>query len=182
MAPARPDATFETLILPHLSAAYNLARWLTANDHDAEDLVQEAFLRAFRAFAQFRGGDGRAWLLTIVRNTCYTWLRRERGGENREAFDEEIHSAGEETDDPEDLMLKNADSHLLRRALEELPDESREVIVLRELEGLSYKEIARIGAIPVGTVMSRLARARSRLKRRLSNPRGKEVQGGLPGK
>lgn len=182
MAPASPDATFETLILPHLSAAYNLARWLTANEHDAEDLVQEAFLRAFRAFAQFRGGDGRVWLLTIVRNTCYTWLRRERGGEKPEVFDEEIHSAGEETGDPEELMLKNADSQLLQRALEELPAEFREAIVLRELEGLSYKEIASLAGIPVGTVMSRLARARGRLKQQLTSPRRKELDRGLPGK
>jgi RNA polymerase sigma factor (sigma-70 family) len=158
---------FEEAMLPHLSAAYNLARWLTRNGNDAEDLVQEAFLRAFKAFDGFRGGDGRAWLLTIVRNTCYTWLEGNRAQELTISFDEEMHSAEDEHRNPEALLLTSADHQLLKKALEELPVEFREVLVLRELEGMSYKEIAGLAGIPIGTVMSRLARARERLERLL---------------
>jgi RNA polymerase sigma factor (sigma-70 family) len=128
---------FEEAMLPHLSAAYNLARWLTRNGNDAEDLVQEAFLRAFKAFDGFRGGDGRAWLLTIVRNTCYTWLEGNRAQELTISFDEEMHSAEDEHRNPEALLLTSADHQLLKKALEELPVEFREVLVLRELEGMS---------------------------------------------
>jgi RNA polymerase sigma factor (sigma-70 family) len=163
---AEPEklGSFEATVLPHLPAAYNLARWLTRNGHDAEDLVQEAYLRALKAFDGFRGGDGRAWLLTIVRNTCYTWLQENRAKEFTTAFDEEIHVIEDNSRNPEDLALASADQQLLKVALEELPLEFREVIVLRELEGMSYKEIAGLAGIPVGTVMSRLARARERLK------------------
>ena len=159
--------------MPHLDAAYNLARWLTRNDTDAEDVVQEASLRAFKAFAGFRGGDGRVWLLTIVRHTCYTWLRQHRAHELTTEFNEETHSV--EHDTPETLLLARADTQLLRQALEALPVEFREVVILRELEGLSYKEIAGIADIPVGTVMSRLARARKRLELYLRE----RVEGGV---
>jgi RNA polymerase sigma factor (sigma-70 family) len=159
---------FEEAVLPHLTAAYNLARWLTRNGHDAEDLVQEAYLRAFKSFESFRGGaDGRAWLFTIVRNTCYTWLQANRVQELTIAFDEEMHTLEDESRSPETLLLESADHQLLKDALEELPLAFREVVVLRELECMSYKEIADLIGIPVGTVMSRLARARERLQRRL---------------
>jgi RNA polymerase sigma-70 factor (ECF subfamily) len=159
-------ARFEQAVLPHLDAAFNLARWLTRNDADAEDVVQEGFLRALRFFGGFRGGDARAWLLTIVRNACYTWLRRNRVSELATPFDEEEHSG--ESDDPETELLEGADREILRQALEALPVEFREVVVLRELEGLSYKKIAGIADVPVGTVMSRLARARKRLRLHLT--------------
>ena len=160
---------FEKAVLPHLDAAYNLARWLTHNNHDAEDVVQEAYLRAFKFFGGFRGGDSRSWLLTIVRNTCYTWLRQNQPHELTTVFDEEIHSVGSDATNPETIILESVDNELLRQALEELPVEFREAIVLRELEGLSYKEIANITDLPVGTVMSRLARARKRLEQYLTN-------------
>lgn len=160
--------------MPHLDAAYNLARWLTRNNHDAEDVVQEAYLRAYQFFGGFHGVDGRAWLLTIVRNTCYTWLERNRRQQPTTTFDEEKHSGTSTADDPEALVLAGENQHLLRAALEELPPEFREVIVLRELEGLSYKEIAGIAGVPLGTVMSRLARARERLQRDLA----KRMNGG----
>jgi RNA polymerase sigma-70 factor (ECF subfamily) len=161
-------ARFERLVLPHLDAAYNLARWLTGDGHDAEDVVQEAYLRAYRAFDQFRGDDGRAWLLTVVRNTGYSWLKRNRAHEPAVSFDEAVHDVGSDAGDPERLALQGAAAELLRRALDQLPVEYREVIVLRELEGLSYKEIAAVAAIPLGTVMSRLARARERLQQALA--------------
>jgi RNA polymerase sigma-70 factor, ECF subfamily len=153
---------FEEVVLPHLDAAYNLARWLTRNDADAQDIAQEAVLRAFKYFEGFHGGDSRAWLLTIVRNTCYTWLGQNRAHELTSTFDEEIHSV--QSTNPETMLLESADRQMLKQAMEELPVEFREVIILRELEGLSYKEIAGIIQIPVGTVMSRLARARKRLE------------------
>ncbi len=161
-------AYFEQTVLSNLDAAYNLARWLTRDDRDAEDVVQEACLRAFRFFDSFRGGDSRAWLLTIVRHTCYTWLRKNRAREVV-PLDEELDRV--ETDlNPEELVLQSIDQQLLRRAVEELPIEFREVIILRELEGLSYKEIASITGVPLGTVMSRLARARKRLQHGLTSP------------
>jgi RNA polymerase sigma factor (sigma-70 family) len=162
-------ASFEQIILPHLDAAYNLARWLTRNEHDAEDMVQEAYLRAFKFFDGFHGADARAWLLTIVRNTCYTWLRQNRAHEVTTLFDEQIHSSDSEISNPAALALQSADHQLLRQALEELPVEFREVVVLRDLEGFSYKEISDIANVPTGTVMSRLARARERLKQFLCN-------------
>jgi RNA polymerase sigma-70 factor (ECF subfamily) len=161
-------AHFEETVLPQLGAAYNLARWLTRNEHDAEDLVQEALLRAFKAFHGFRGADARAWLLAIVRNACYTWLRRTRAQEVATVFDEEIHTPDGEILNPERLALREADTTRVRQALEELPVEFREALVLREIEGLSYKEIATVTDIPVGTVMSRLARARGRLQKALA--------------
>ena len=160
-------ARFEQAALPHLDAAYNLARWLTRNDHDAQDVVQEAYLRALKFFGGFRGGDGRAWLLTIVRHTCYDWLRQNRRYEPLTDLDEELRDVESDALDPEALLLRAADDRLLRQALEELPVEFREAVILRELEGLSYKEIADIAGLPLGTVMSRLARARHRLKQYL---------------
>jgi RNA polymerase sigma factor (sigma-70 family) len=157
-------ARFEQAILPHLDAAYNLARWLTRNDHDAQDMVQEACLRAFKFFDGFHGVDARAWLLTIVRNTCYTWLEQNRRGQAMTSFDEEIHTVEEDALNPSALALKSGDREMLKQSLEQLPAEFREVIVLRDLEELSYKQIAEVINVPLGTVMSRLARARARLK------------------
>lgn len=159
---------FENEILPHLGAAYNLAHWLTRNDQDAEDAVQEACLRAFRFFGAFRNGDARIWLLKIVRNTCYTQLVKNRSREPATTFDEKIHSEEGDSLSPEALLLQSADSQLLRQALEELPVKFREVLVLRELEGLSYSEIAEVSNIPLGTVMSSLSRGRERLRQSLT--------------
>ncbi len=156
---------FERTFLPHMRAAYNLARWLTRNDQDAEDVVQEAYLRAVRFFGGFRGEDSKAWLLTIVRNACYTGRHRGRMPQATVAFDEEIHDVEDGALGPEDLLLQNASRRTLREALEELPVEFREALVLRELEGLSYREMAEVTQLPIGTVMSRLARARQRLRR-----------------
>ncbi len=156
-------------MLPHLDAAYNLARWLTHNDQDAEDVVQEAYLRALRFFESFRGGDGRPWLLAIVRNACYDWLRRRGPIDLATPFDEEIHSSDASPQTPETELLRRADREAVRRALEGLPVAWREVLVLREFEGLSYKEIAGIAGVPIGTVMSRLARARARLEQQFAS-------------
>src|ERR1700694_2644993 len=133
-------ALFEETIVPHLNAAYNLAAWLTRNKDDAEDVVQEAYLRAFRFFEGFRGGDGKAWLLAIVRNTCYTWLQQNRSREFI-ALDDEIDKVESDLRSPEESLIATTNNELLERALDELPLEFREVIVLRELEGMSYKEI-----------------------------------------
>ena len=154
---------FNEVVLPRLDAAYNLARWLTRNDQDAEDVVQEASLRAFRCWKGFSGGDCRAWLLAIVRNTYYSWLRQRSVHPELTADGEVDYSDGSVTD-PENAMLQNANREMLKAALEDLPMEFREAIVLREMEGFSYKEIADISAVPIGTVMSRLARARKRLQ------------------
>ena len=152
---------FEQLMLPHLDSAHRLARWLVRNEHDAQDQVQEAYLRAFRFFPQFRGGDGRAWLLTIVRNVCFSWLRKNRHADLTDPFDEEIHLKEAA---PVDEHSRRDDSELVSQALEKIPALFREVIVLRELEGLSYKEIAAVAEVPIGTIMSRLARARRQLQ------------------
>ncbi|MFI5323711.1 MAG: sigma-70 family RNA polymerase sigma factor [Thermodesulfobacteriota bacterium] len=156
-------AQFEETILPHVRAAYNLARWLTGSEHDAEDVAQEAYLRAFKFFEGFRGIDSRAWLLAIVRNTCYTWLKQKKMHDSMTVFDEENHSTEENVLNPETKLLQAMDTELIRKAIEELPVEYREVVVLCDLEGLSYKEIAQIIKLPIGTVMSRIARARKRL-------------------
>ena len=170
---------FEQTVLPHLGSAYNLARWLIRNDHDAEDVVQEAYLRALRFFDGYHGGDSRSWLLTIVRNTCYSWMQRNHLQEQTVLFDEEIHSDPAGAPEGELQLLQQADIELLRQSLEELPDEFREVIVLRELEGLSYREIAEVSNIPLGTVMSRLARARKHLHQCLTRKAGREVRHGV---
>ncbi|HMF14306.1 MAG TPA: sigma-70 family RNA polymerase sigma factor [Gemmataceae bacterium] len=167
MTDASQRRRFEEAVLPHLDAAYNLARWLTGKDHDAEDVVQEACCRAFRALDGYRGGDGRAWLLTIVRNVSYTWLQQ-RARHAALSFEEEDHDPVSEELNPERLLLRQAERQLLREAIAALPVEFREVIVLRELEGLSYQQIATIASIPLGTVMSRLARGRGQLHERLA--------------
>ena len=153
---------FEEKILPHLDAAYNLARWLTRDERDAEDVVQEAFLRALRHFGTFNGGDPKPWLLAIVRNTFYTWRKHNRLPVEEIVSDDEYPLA-DVAPDPEMLLLRESDRQLIRSALSQLPPEFLEVIVLREFEELSYKQIAEIVQIPSGTVMSRLARARRRL-------------------
>jgi RNA polymerase sigma-70 factor (ECF subfamily) len=160
---ARERVRFEQLVLPHLDAAFNLARWLLRGRSDAEDATQEAMLRAFRFFRGYHGGDARAWLLQIVRNACYTWLEKNRPVDLMTEFDEERHPQMEST--PEALAIAGDDRERLMRALENLPPRFREVLVLRELEGCSYKEIAAITSAPLGTVMSALARARERLQR-----------------
>jgi RNA polymerase sigma-70 factor (ECF subfamily) len=166
-------ARFERSVLPHLDAAYNLARWLTRNDHDAQDVVQDAFLRAFRFFEGMQGSDARPWLLAIVRNAGYSWLEKNRPGEvvaldDADLLSADIETAGhlnpEETN-PEVILLQSANRKLVNQALEELPVGYREVLVMRELEDLSYKEIAAVAGIPIGTVMSRLARGRELLRR-----------------
>ena len=154
---------FDQAVLPHLDAAYNLARWLTRNDQDAEDVTQEACLRAFKYWKGFSGRDGRSWLLAIVRNTFYSWLRQ-RSDQPVLTDDGEMDGTADSTPDPEISLIRNVDRNTLRAALEDLAVEFREAIVLRELEGLSYKEIADIAGVPIGTVMSRLARARKRLQ------------------
>jgi RNA polymerase sigma-70 factor (ECF subfamily) len=160
---------FELAVLPHLDAAYSLARWLTRNDQDAQDVTQEACLRAFRFFDGYQGGNMRSWLLTIVRNTSYTWMHQNRRVDSTELFNEEIHSPEFSGGaDPEIQVLASADKETLHRALEELPDVFREALVLREFEGMSYKEIADVTSVSLGTVMSRLARARTRLRESLS--------------
>jgi len=176
-------ASFDEIILPHLNAAHNLARWLVRGSDDAEDVVQEACLRAFRYFGNFRGGNARAWLLSIVRTTAFAWLQKNRARLATE-FDEEIHRGGYEALNPEALLLQRADTQLLEQAMKHLPDRLREVLVLRELEGLSYKEIAEVVGVPMGTVMSTLFRARERfrhaasdLARREAQPKGSPASG-----
>jgi RNA polymerase sigma-70 factor (ECF subfamily) len=162
-------SVFEQAVLPHLDAAYNLARWLTRNDHDAEDVAQEACLRAMRFFDGFRGGAVRPWLLTIVRNTYLTWLQKSKVKEMA-PLEHDVESGDS---NPEEQLIERVDGQSLRQALDALPAEYREVIVLRELEELSYKEIAEIAGIPIGTVMSRLARARRRLQESVLQGSGK---------
>jgi len=166
---------FERVVLPHLDSAYNLARWLVRNGTDAQDLVQEAYLRAWKGFAGFRGVDGRGWLLAIVRNTCYTWLHENRRHELAVEFSEDLHSQDDEVPEPARLLAESTSRQTLEKALQELPAEFREVIVLRELDGCSYKEISEIAGVPIGTVMSRLARARVRLQACLAPRAPKEV-------
>jgi RNA polymerase sigma-70 factor (ECF subfamily) len=158
---------FESTVLVHLDAAYNLARWLTRSDHDAQDVVQESCVRAFRAFDQFRGGDARAWFLTIVRNASFTW---NKGRERSQELDDELHEAADDRVDPQAILLRAGDAQRVREAIELLPADLRSVIVLREMEELSYKQIAAALAVPIGTVMSRLARGRQRLANLLTEP------------
>jgi len=160
---------FEVTLLPHLDASYNLARWLTQDDHSAEDVVQEAYCRALRFFAGFRGGDARSWLLAVVRRAAYDHLAKRRGSA---PIDDHLEDLADESLNPEALALRQADRDVVRRALEALPAEFREVIVLRELEGLSYQQIASVTDTPIGTVMSRLARARGQLQQRLAKCAG----------
>ena len=169
-------ARFEAAVLPHLDAAYNLARWMTRNSADAEDVAQEAMLRAFRFFDGFRGDDGRVWLLTIVRNTYLTWIRRQMPEQNSAEFDERQHTDIESVLTPESAALRQATAEQVRRAIETLPAEYREVILMRELEQMSYKEIATVTQAPLGTVMSRISRARSMLRRFIAEERRAEVR------
>jgi RNA polymerase sigma factor (sigma-70 family) len=157
-------ARFEQSIMPHMDAAYNLARWLSSNDSDAQDVVQEAYLRAFKFFGGFRGGNSRAWLLRIVRNAFYDWLKKNRGDLAEEPFDEKVHDTIDETAAPDALLLEKADHERLYKAIAGLPVEFREILILRELEGFSYKEISEVAEVPLGTVMSRLARGREHLR------------------
>jgi RNA polymerase sigma-70 factor, ECF subfamily len=166
--------SFEEAMLPHLDAAHNLARWLLRNEEDAQDVVQEAYLRAFRSFSGFRGTNGRAWLLTIVRNTSYTLLRKSHAVDLTTTFDEEIHATAHDSVSPATILEHSEDAQLIKEAMDELPAEFREILILRHQEGLSYKEIADIAQIPSGTVMSRLARARTKLKECLEARIGKE--------
>jgi len=165
---------FERTFLPHMSAAYNLARWLTGSHQDAQDVVQEAYLRAVRFFGGFRGGNSKAWILTIVRNAGYSWLQRSQAQGLATPFDAEIHDVEDRSQGPEMELLQSATRQDLLEALESLPVEFREALVLRELEGLSYKEIAEVSGLPIGTVMSRLTRARQRLRRFLIDRGPKE--------
>jgi RNA polymerase sigma factor (sigma-70 family) len=168
MAVTPLEERFREAILPHLDSAFNLACWLTRNRDDAQDVVQDAMLRAFRFFGGFHGADGRVWLLRIVRNSFYSWLQ-ENAARTATAFDEELHSFADDHGDanPEALLGRKEDARLVQQALAALPLEFREVVVMRELEELSYKEIAAIAGIPIGTVMSRLGRGRKLLAQSL---------------
>ena len=168
---------FEQLVLPHVDAAVNLARWLLRNPDDAEDVAQEAVLRAYRFFSGFRGGDARAWLLQIVRNSCYTWLEKRMPTELITEFNEELHPVT--SMNPETIALQARDRAKLLNALESLPVRAREVIVLRELGGCSYKEISEITGIAMGTVMSTLSRAREKLAQILGGSARKEASNEL---
>jgi len=172
--------SFEEVVLPHLDAAFNYARWLTKNEADAEDVVQDAYVRALRFFSSLRGEDARAWLLTIVRNTWYGRFPRRAGGGVMIVADEDPDSRADGSPDPEAQLIQQQTVDEVRRALEALPADFREALVLRELEGLSYKEIAAIVGIPLGTVMSRLARARERLADVLATSDRRGGHRGLP--
>lgn len=168
---------FERVMIPHLNAAYNLARWMTRNEHDAEDVVQEAYLRAFTAIDGFRSdGNGRAWILAIVRNTCLTWLQRNRLKEVVTASNEELDMKAGAFPDLEQTLILTSRGDLVKKALEELPSHYRELLILREMEELSYKAIAQVADIPLGTVMSRLARARKQLQCHVLEMASKEVR------
>jgi RNA polymerase sigma-70 factor (ECF subfamily) len=171
-----PSPAFEELMLPHMDAAYNLARWLLRDPHDAEDALQDACLRAYRSIDRFRGSDGKAWLLTIVRNVCYSRMRQGRREPQTDVFDDEAHGSEHGPAAANALEWREVKGELLRQALERLPDEYREAIVLHEIEGLAYREIAEVAEVPIGTVMSRLARARRKLQAELITLGGKKAQ------
>ena len=174
-----PRRSFEEVVLPHLDAAFNYARWLTRSEADAEDVVQDAYMRALKFFGSFRGDDGRPWLLTIVRNTWYGRFPRRAAGVSIVPTDEDGDDRPDDSLNPEALAIQQETVERVRRALEELPADFREVLVLRELEGLSYKEIAAVVSIPIGTVMSRLARGRERLSTVLGTSEAVRRDGGL---
>ena len=177
--PVMPHAmaqSFEEVVLPHLDAARRLARWQLRNEQDADDVVQEASLRAFRYFRTFSGGNGRAWFLTIVRNACSRWRSRNLSAP-ADCFDEEQHSDVRPASDPEMLVLQTDDITLIERALSRLPDRFRELLVLRELEGLSYRDLADAKGIPIGTVMSGLSRARQALRGAVDDQLTGNIQG-----
>jgi RNA polymerase sigma-70 factor (ECF subfamily) len=165
---AAAHKSFDAVVLPHLDAAYRLACWLTRNEHDAEDAVQEASLRALRYFRTFKGGNGRAWFLRIVRNTCWEWRGQSRPAPSAE-FDEQRHSEARPERNPEALLLRTADVKLVEDAMNDVPDRFRQVLTLRELKGLSYREVAHVMNVPIGTVMSTLSRARHALRRALTS-------------
>lgn len=175
---------FETLALPHLDSAYNLARWLLKNDPEAEDAVQQAFLRAFRYFDGFAGDDARAWILTIVRRSCYDLMRTRK---TRQAVLDPLDEVDERDferredgpPDPETALLRRRDGELINTLIAALPEEFREILVLREIEDLSYRQIATVVGVPLGTVMSRLARARALLRRAYLREQPKEAVDGL---
>ncbi len=170
------EQRFQAMVLPHLDSAFNLARWLTRSPQEAEEIVQEAYLRAYKFFDGFHGEDGRAWLLGIVRNTFYTWYQQNKSGVINTQFEEELHSSNSvdatvaiyADNNPEYLLIQKDCQRQMQLALETLSVEFREVMVLRELEELSYKQIAGIAGIPIGTVMSRLGRGRKQLAEILS--------------
>lgn len=179
---------FEQAALPHLDAAFNLARWLTGNDHDAADVVQDAYMRALRYFDGFQGGDARSWVMTIVRRTCYTWLGKNRPREIIALEDTALEQAADNVviggfndpaPNPEQVLMFAGDRALLERLIAALPPAFREVVVLRELEDLPYRDIAAIVGVPVGTVMSRLARARRLMRDAWGRRDIKEASGGL---
>ena len=157
-----PPSKFESAVLEHLDAGYNLARWLTRNDQDAQDVVQESCMKALRAADSYRGGDLRIWFLAIVRNTCFTLLSRKKSPQELDAGGE--IAADSEAYDPQAIAVRAADTEAVRRAIDALPHTIRETIILREMEGLSYKEIGKIIGLPIGTVMSRLSRGRTQLQ------------------
>ena len=167
-------ASFEAIMLPHMDAAHNLARWLLRNEQDAQDIVQEAYLRALKSFSGFHGSNGRAWLLTIVRNTAYTLLKKNRAADLTITFDEEVHASGRESVSPAAILEHAEDAELIKNAMNELPAEFREILTLRHQEELSYQEIGEILKIPTGTVMSRLARARAKLREYLTSQMSQE--------
>src|SRR6266513_483115 len=168
-------ASFEETMLPHMDAAHNIARWLLRNEQDAQDVVQEAYLRAFKSCGGFHGSNGRAWLLTIVRNTSYTLLKKNRAVDLTTTFDEEIHATGHDSASPAAILEHSEDTALIGEAMDELPTEFREILALRHQEGLSYKEIGDIAQLAPGTVMSRLARARAELKEYLAARISKDI-------
>jgi RNA polymerase sigma-70 factor, ECF subfamily len=161
-------ASFEETMLPHLDAAHNLARWLLRNEQDAQDVVQEAYLRAFKSFDGFHGSNGGAWLFTIVRNTAYTLLKKNGAVDLTTPFDEQIHAVGHESVSPATILEHAEDAELIKNAMDELPVEFREILILRHQEGLSYKKISDIAQLAPGTVMSRLTRARAKLREYLA--------------
>jgi RNA polymerase sigma-70 factor (ECF subfamily) len=155
---------FEEAILPHLNAAYNMARWLTRDEDDAQDVVQEAYLRAFRFFESYRGENGKSWLLEVVRNTCFTFHRRQKRHVTNVEFDETTHTPSGNPPDAEEALVLASRQSILQNCIKGLPDAFREILVMRELEEMSYRQIADVTGLPPGTVMSRLSRARKRLE------------------
>jgi RNA polymerase sigma-70 factor (ECF subfamily) len=166
---------FEQAFLPHMAAAYNLARWLVRDEHEAEDVVQEAYVRALRSFTSFRGTEGKPWLLRIVRNNCYDRLRGRQVRGPTISLDENPHGITDDALSPEALLVQNEQRQTINEAIEALPLEFKEAIILREMEGLSYKEIAAVVNISMGTVMSRLARGRALLQRQFETRLSEEA-------